>query len=109
VFEVDHHPVEPAFGVRIEYQDKIVVLSGDTRPSENLIKFAQGADLLIHEVAAPREFVERTKDRLPPEMQQKVIAHHTTRNKQAKSSVVCDQSLRFTLTSLPARLASRKY
>lgn len=67
MFEVDHHPVEPAFGVRIEYQDKIVVLSGDTRPSENLIKFAHGADLLIHEVAAPREFVERTKGRLPPE------------------------------------------
>ena len=78
VFKVDHQPVEPAFRVRIEYQGKVVVLSGDTRPSENLIKFARGADLLIHEVAAPREFVQRTKGRLPPEMQQKVIAHHTT-------------------------------
>ncbi len=34
VFEVDHHPVEPAFGVRVGYQDKVVVLSGDTRPSK---------------------------------------------------------------------------
>lgn len=28
------------------------MISGDTRPSENLIKFAKGTDLLIHEVMA---------------------------------------------------------
>ena len=26
------------------------MISGDTRPSENLVKFAQGADVLIHEI-----------------------------------------------------------
>jgi ribonuclease Z len=48
-FLVDHGPVAPAFGYRVDYQHRSVVMSGDTRPSENLIKYAKGADLLIHE------------------------------------------------------------
>ncbi len=52
-FDVDHAPVEPAFGYRIDYRGRSVVLSGDTRFSENLIRRAEGVDLLIHEVAAP--------------------------------------------------------
>lgn len=51
-FLVDHGPVKPAFGYRVDYRQHSVVLSGDTRPSENLVKFARGADLLIHEVGA---------------------------------------------------------
>ena len=51
-FLVDHGPVKPAFGYRVDYRERSVVLSGDTRPSENLVKFAKGADLLIHEVGA---------------------------------------------------------
>jgi len=54
-FLVDHAPVEPAFGYRVEYRNRSVVLSGDTRPSENLIKFAKGADLLIHEAGLSKQ------------------------------------------------------
>ena len=39
-FLVDHEPVAPAFGYRVEYRGRSVVLSGDTRPSENLIRAA---------------------------------------------------------------------
>lgn len=53
-FEVDHATAKPAFGYRIDYRGRAVVLSGDTRPSENLIRFSRGADLLIHEVAWAR-------------------------------------------------------
>jgi len=49
-FLVDHRPVKPAFGFRVDYHGHSVVVSGDTRPSDNLIKFSQGVDLLIHEV-----------------------------------------------------------
>jgi len=49
-FLVDHSPVGPAFGYRIDYRGHSVVLSGDTRVSENLIRFAQGVDVLVHEV-----------------------------------------------------------
>ena len=49
-FLVDHSPVAPAFGYRIDYRGHSVVLSGDTRVSDNLIRFAQVADVLVHEV-----------------------------------------------------------
>jgi ribonuclease Z len=57
-FDVDHHPVKPALGERIDYGGRSVVLSGDTKFSENLIRFAWGADVVIHSVAAP-EVVQR--------------------------------------------------
>ena len=74
-FEVDHKPIKPAFGYRVDYGGRSVVLSGDTRVSENLIRYAQGADVLIHEVVAPAAF-QRAGD--PPERTKGRIAHHTT-------------------------------
>jgi len=47
---VDHPPVEPAFAYRFDCPDRSIVISGDTRPSQNLVKLAQGADVLVHEV-----------------------------------------------------------
>jgi ribonuclease Z len=74
-FAVDHAPVEPAFGYRIDHAGRSVVLSGDTRFSENLIRHAEGADLLIHEVTAPETFVRAG---VQPELAQTIMAHHTT-------------------------------
>jgi ribonuclease Z len=48
-FEVDHG-IKPAYGYRIDYDGRSVLVSGDTRLSENLIKHGEGVDLLIHEV-----------------------------------------------------------
>ena len=47
-FVVDHGPVKPAFGYRIDYAGHTVVISGDTRFSENLIAAAKDANCLIH-------------------------------------------------------------
>jgi ribonuclease BN (tRNA processing enzyme) len=47
---VEHPPVEPAFAYRFDCPDRSIVISGDTRPSQNLVKLAQGADILVHEV-----------------------------------------------------------
>jgi ribonuclease Z len=74
-FEVDHSPVRPAFGFRVDYGGRSVVLSGDTRISENLIRHAQGTDLLVHEVASPESFQRAGVD---PERAAQVIAHHVT-------------------------------
>jgi len=71
-FEVDHYPVVPAFGYRIEYNGHSVVLSGDTRYSENLIKFAKGTDLLIHEVAIAPDTLSKSDSRY------NILAHHST-------------------------------
>jgi ribonuclease Z len=52
-FRVSHTRMDAAFGYRIDYAGRSVVLSGDTGPTENLVRFAQGVDLLIHEVSLP--------------------------------------------------------
>ena len=51
-FAVDHGEfLKPAFGYRVDYQGRSVVISGDTRYSEILIAHASGADVIVHEVA----------------------------------------------------------
>lgn len=47
-FAVDHGSVKPAFGYRVDYGGHSVVISGDTRFSQNLIEHAKGADCVIH-------------------------------------------------------------
>jgi len=54
-FLVDHgQNVKPAFGYRVDYQGRSVVISGDTRYTANLVKHSQNVDLLIHCVVAAR-------------------------------------------------------
>ena len=47
---VEHPPVAPAFAYRFDCPDRSIVISGDTHPSPNLVRLAQGADVLVHEV-----------------------------------------------------------
>ena len=47
---VDHGAVKPALAYRFDCPDRSIVFSGDTRPSENLVQLAKGADVLVHEV-----------------------------------------------------------
>jgi ribonuclease Z len=48
-FKVNHGDID-AYGYRIDYKGHSVVLSGDTRPSDNLVAHARGADVVVHEV-----------------------------------------------------------
>jgi ribonuclease Z len=73
-FNVDHGElIKPAFGYRIDFQGRSVVLSGDTRVSENLILFSKGTDVLFHEVAAAKLENLRTS-----EAARRIVGHHTT-------------------------------
>ena len=47
---VEHPLVKPAFAYRFDCPDRSIVISGDTHPSENLVRLAKGADVLVHEV-----------------------------------------------------------
>ncbi len=76
-FLVDHGPVKPAYGYRIDYAGRSVVLSGDTRYSENLIAHAKGCDVLVHEVVAP-EVERRASVMRDAVLTQRIIDHHTT-------------------------------
>ena len=48
-FLVEHPPIEPAVGYRVDYRGRSVVISGDTNASDNLFAAAQNADLLLHD------------------------------------------------------------
>jgi ribonuclease Z len=63
-FEVDHRPIKPSFGYRVDYEGKAIVISGDTRFSENLIDHSKDVNLLIHNVAAAREEDLRQSERM---------------------------------------------
>lgn len=47
---VDHAPAFPALAYRFDTDDGSVVFSGDTARSQNLIRLAKDADVLVHEV-----------------------------------------------------------
>lgn len=60
-FRVHSVPVEhgiPTNAYKIETEEGTVVISGDTRPSQSLIHFARGADLLIHECSFPDDMID---------------------------------------------------
>ena len=62
-FEVDHKPVPFAFGFCFLKDNKKLTISGDTRPCENVMKFGQFSDVLLHEVFIEDEIKETNKMR----------------------------------------------
>jgi ribonuclease Z len=48
-FAVEHPPIEPAVGYRVDYGGRSVVISGDTNASDRLFAAAENADLLLHD------------------------------------------------------------
>ena len=73
-FEVDHAPVKPAFGYRFESHGRVAVISGDCRPTPELIRQARGADVLVHEVYLP-EFFDKHDS---PEVAARLKHYHTS-------------------------------
>lgn len=59
-FAVDHGDWQYAFGYRFETPDRVIVVSGDLRPSASLVEAARGADILVHEVYSHAAFQRRS-------------------------------------------------
>jgi ribonuclease BN (tRNA processing enzyme) len=76
---VHHPPVVPSFAFRFDAPDRSIVISGDTTPSDNLIKLAKGADILVHD-ALFVPGVDRLVARVPnaSTLKQSILSHHTT-------------------------------
>ncbi len=81
--EVDHKPVEHAFGFVFRAQGRSLVVSGDTRPCAALSQAARGADLLLHEVFIHAEMpvtgAGRTKAGI-----ERVASYHTVSGEVGK-------------------------
>lgn len=59
---VEHHPVDPAVGYKIETPDGSAVISGDTVICDQIEDFAKGCDVLVHEAFFIDLFVEQSGD-----------------------------------------------
>lgn len=55
-FPVPHGSWPNSWGFRFTTPDRVIVISGDTRPSEKIIEYARGADILVHEVYSKKGF-----------------------------------------------------
>ena len=48
-FEVSHPHIEPAYGYRLDYGGRSVVISGDSLVTEKILEISNGADVVIHD------------------------------------------------------------
>jgi ribonuclease BN (tRNA processing enzyme) len=58
-FRVDHGAWKHAYGYRFHTSDRTIVVSGDTRPTEEIVRQCAGCDVLVHEVYSAERFVTR--------------------------------------------------
>lgn len=74
-----HPPVEPSFAYRFDTPDRSVVFSGDTTYSENIVKLARGAEVLVHEIIFPPA-VDTIVRRFPlaSRLREHLLDSHTT-------------------------------
>ncbi len=78
-FLVDHGVVKPAYGYRVDYQGHSVVFSGDTTFTPNLVKNAQGVDVLVHEVLlSPLTATPQNDD---------ILSYHSTPEQAAQTFI----------------------
>ncbi|MEO8619755.1 MAG: MBL fold metallo-hydrolase [bacterium] len=76
---VQHPPLAVALAYRFDAPDRSIVVSGDTKYSDNLIALARGADILVHEALFPSA-VDRLVANVPnaPDLKRSILSHHTT-------------------------------
>jgi ribonuclease Z len=73
-FEVTQANLKDAFGFRVDYRRHAVVISGEMTLNENFVKYAQGADVIIHRVGVARpELLERD-----PGVRHMLGTHHSS-------------------------------
>ncbi len=81
-FLVDHSTVKPAWGFRVDYNGRSVMISGDTGPTENLYIYGAGADVVLQEVMSPAliAYLETIFDEVQTA---RVVGYHTTAEQAA--------------------------
>ncbi len=72
-FRVVHGTWPEAFGYRFTTRGRVVVVSGDTVPSDAVVEACNGCDVLVHEVYSAEAFRNRS-----PEWQAYHAASHTS-------------------------------
>mgnify|MGYP001404689020 FL=1 len=106
-FEVDHKPVKYAYGFCFTNNNKKLTISGDTKPCENLMKYAQKSDVLLHEVFIEGEILQINKMRTKKTLHN-VQSYHTTSTQVGKVAFIA-QAKKLVLTHfVPTRFNKSK-
>ena len=61
-FKVSHGKWEAAYGYIFQTRDRKIVVSGDTGPTDAVVKACDGCDVLVHEVYSAERLKTRTAD-----------------------------------------------
>jgi ribonuclease BN (tRNA processing enzyme) len=77
-FAVAHGNLE-ALGYRFQTPDRVIVISGDTSPTDNVVSACNGCDILVHEHYSSASFA-----RVEPRWQQYRLRHHTSTKQLAE-------------------------
>ena len=72
-FRVPHGTWPNAWGFRFTTPDRVIVISGDSAPSEKIIEYARGADILVHEVYSSAGYEKKSAS-----WKSYHAAHHTS-------------------------------
>ena len=75
----DHGDLAESYGFLIQTDEKTILISGDTGPSANLLRFGNEVDILVHEVYSQAGFEKKE-----PHWKIYHKAHHTSPSELAK-------------------------
>jgi ribonuclease Z len=94
-FKVKHGTWPNAFGFKFTTPDKVIVVSGDTAPCDNIINFSKGADILLHEVYFQKSFGLQESS-----WQKYHSTHHTSTVELAKIAQIAQPEILVTYHTL---------
>ncbi len=89
---VQHPPIAPAFGFRFSTDDATIVISGDTAPTPNMIRLAEGADLLLHEAISFDWVAEQYGDRTDATAQASIDHHRRSHTSVREAIAIADEA-----------------
>ena len=84
-FKNDHGDLDESYGFVITTNDKKILISGDTAPSQNLIKYGEDLDILVHEVYSSSGFKKKE-----PDWKIYHKGHHTSPQELAKIAALLE-------------------
>jgi len=87
-FPVHHHEIEDCFGFRFETPARVVVISGDTTPTQAIIDHGRGCNVLIHEAYSLASY-----DHVSSVWQEFRRSHHTSSKELAEIAALLNPGL----------------
>ena len=117
-FRVQHPPVSPAYGYRIDYKGRSVIFSGDTMPTPAMAEMGKGVDVMVHEALSPpmmqkvADRLEKSGDPRRAQLLREAITYHTPPVQAAESANAAGARLlvySHVIPPLPNRLAERVF